>query len=237
MPVLLVTAALLLVALASHVVPPKYGRDAPPHYDSQEAHATSHPATTTPAPLSRQPGGASHPLAVLVPAYVLLGVIAAGLVWALVNVLTTRLRGGRREWRRAPGTDGDAAAEQLAARIGTAVHEGLEDLAQGPVADAIIACWLRLEDAAASAGIALRRSDTPAETIVRVLEVGSGRRVRPEPAQALAQLYREARFSRHVMGEPARAAARAALEDIRADLARRDEVLAPVAAPAGDAHA
>ncbi len=216
MPVVVVTAALLAVALASRVVPPKYGRDQPGRPVAESA------ASRTPSalPTVRRGQGhtTTHPLAVTIPAYVLLGIVAAGLVWALVTVLTTRLRAGRRARRRVPRPGTGVAADRLAARLEAVVGESMDDLADGPVTDAIIACWLRLQDAAGGAGIALHRSDTPTETVVRVLGEGT-RRVRAEPLQALADLYREARFSRHELGEPDRARARSALEQIRAQLA------------------
>jgi hypothetical protein len=42
----------------------------------------------------------------------------------------------------------------------------------------------------------------------------------PRAIERLARLYREARFSRHPLGEDARAQAAAALEALHADLAR-----------------
>lgn len=219
MPAVVVTAALLLVVLAAHVVPAKYGRDAPPHYVPVPTATATLPSQSVPR------GGRSgpehtHPLPTIIASYVLLGLIAAGLIWGLTNVLLTRLRSGRREWRTSRlDHDTGTATALLDRRIESAVDEGLDELAHGPVTDAIIACWQRLEDAATTAGVAPHRSDTPTDTVVRVLGQG---RARPEPLETLADLYREARFSRHEMGEPSRAAARAALEAIRADLARTD---------------
>lgn len=132
----------------------------------------------------------------------------------LTRVLPTRRR------RRSLPHPGDAGPAEmndamLTRRVEAAVDEGLDVIAQGPVADAIIACWLRLVDTVTSAGVALRRSDTPTETVVRVLARGG---VRAASLERLADLYREARFSTHRMNEASREAARQALERIREDL-------------------
>ena len=71
---------------------------------------------------------------------------------------------------------------------------GLAELARGPVDETIIACWVRLEDAVATAGVERLPSETPAELATRVL------RELPVPEVAtrrLLALYREARYSRH----------------------------------------
>ena len=71
-----------------------------------------------------------------------------------------------------------------------------------------MACWLRLEEVVAEAGVPPRRSETSAEFVVRVLHSLD---LDPRAIGALAALYREARFSEHELGEDARTAARAAL--------------------------
>ena len=59
------------------------------------------------------------------------------------------------------------------------------------------------------------RADTPEEAVGRMLGAGG---VRAEPLRRLADLYREARFSRHRMTETDVDAARAALTGILDDL-------------------
>ena len=63
-----------------------------------------------------------------------------------------------------------------------------------------------------------RPSDTAAEFVQRTLRSLD---LDPRAIASLASLYREARFSEHPVGEDARAAARAALETLHADLASR----------------
>ncbi len=117
---------------------------------------------------------------------------------------------------RAPPQPAEDAAPDLTRTLRAAVDEALDELgAGGPVGDAIIACWLRLQAASSDAGIEPVASDTAQETIQRVFAV---RTVRPEPLRALADLYREARFSGHLMVAADADAARAALGQVLADL-------------------
>ena len=96
--------------------------------------------------------------------------------------------------------------------VAEAVDEGLGALADGPVDDVIVACWVRLEDAAAAAGSGRRPSETSAELAVRVL---TGFQAPPDAVDQLLELYRAARYSRHRLGEDDRRAATAALDAIR----------------------
>jgi hypothetical protein len=102
--------------------------------------------------------------------------------------------------------------DQVAGAVADAVGD---TLAHGPVADAIIRCWLRVEDALRDAGSGRRPSETSTEFVERIL---SSHGVHPSSLRALAELYREARFSTHALGEDARASARAEWEAVRADL-------------------
>jgi hypothetical protein len=128
--------------------------------------------------------------------------------------------------------DQEADWERVKAdRLAEAVDTGLARIDSGTATDAVIACWVALEDASASAGIARDPSETPAEFTVRVLGVGG---ISEPQLVRLGELYREARYSTHGSTEPARAEARAALLRLRDELAVarrvRDEALAPVTA-------
>lgn len=100
-------------------------------------------------------------------------------------------------------------------RLAEAVESGLAAVDSGTATDAVIACWVALEEAAASAGVARHASETPAEFTVRVLGVGG---ISEPELLRLAQLYREARYSTHGSTEEARAQARAALIRLRDEL-------------------
>ncbi|MEO7268923.1 MAG: DUF4129 domain-containing protein [Knoellia sp.] len=98
---------------------------------------------------------------------------------------------------------------------------GLRDseaqLDRGTSAEAVINAWLTLERTAIAVGIDDDQSRTPTELVTAVLneyDVDQG------AIERLAALYREARFSRHLIGEGHREAARAAVRRVREDLTR-----------------
>lgn len=137
----------------------------------------------------------------------------------------------RHAWRRRPdfGWSREAPPDDFVV---------LDDLAEGIVADAasqrallrtgtarnaIVACWLRLEDAVEAAGIEPDPALTSAELTAQVL----GRfDVDPEAVERLAALYREARFSTHRLDGGQREAAIEALDAIHDGL-RSTGVTAP----------
>jgi hypothetical protein len=103
-----------------------------------------------------------------------------------------------------------------AERLAEAVDTGLARIESGTATDAVIACWVALEDAAASAGVPRDPAETPAEFIVRVLGIGG---ISEPQLVRLGALYREARYSTHGSSESARTEARAALLRLRDELA------------------
>lgn len=104
-------------------------------------------------------------------------------------------------------------------------------LQEGDPRNAIVACWVDLEDAAAAAGLPRRPHETAAEYTVRVLHTWD---VAPDAMGALAELYREARYSRHPLTEEHRAAAVERLNAIHDDLRR---VIATADGPTSPAEA
>jgi hypothetical protein len=93
-----------------------------------------------------------------------------------------------------------------------AIDDGIVAMAGGPVDDVIVECWVRLEDAAAEAGVARLPSETPSELAARVLADLDA------PAASIAVLldrYRTARYSHHRLGEEDRVVALRALQEIR----------------------
>ena len=89
---------------------------------------------------------------------------------------------------------------------------------RGGPRDGIVACWVRLEEIVAAAGLAPRRSETSAELVTRLLMALD---LDPRAIGRLAALYREARFSEHHLGEDRRAEARSALRALHEDLRSR----------------
>jgi hypothetical protein len=106
-----------------------------------------------------------------------------------------------------------ARAEDLAA----AVDAGLAELA-GSDTDprrAVIACWVRLEEAAAAAGTPRHASDAPADYVLRLL---AAHRVSRPVLDRFAAVYRQARYSTGPVDEGMRTTAVSALGRLRAEL-------------------
>ncbi|GGM16993.1 DUF4129 domain-containing protein [Dactylosporangium sucinum] len=98
-----------------------------------------------------------------------------------------------------------------------AVDAGLAELADtdGDPRRAVIACWVRLERAAAAAGTPRLVGDSPTELVTRLL---AGHRVTRPTLEGLAEVYREARYATHPVDERSRQAAVGALSQLRAEL-------------------
>jgi hypothetical protein len=135
-------------------------------------------------------------------------------VAALVAAVLAQL-GSRRpdEDDSAGGTAYDL--ETLREEIARAAEAHRRALDAGEIRDGIIACWVRLEEAAGRAGAPRSPADTPTEFVVRLLHALD---VDPRAVAALAGLYHEARFSSHHMPADSRARARQALDAISRDL-------------------
>jgi hypothetical protein len=88
-------------------------------------------------------------------------------------------------------------------------------ITQGSARNAIIACWVRLEQAVEQAGLSRDPAETAAEMTARVLRAYA---VDARSIEALAALYREARFSTHDMDDGHRRRAQDALGEIRRQL-------------------
>jgi len=153
-------------------------------------------------------------------AYVIgIGVAAAIVALAIIYLMRLLNRLDLRHHRREKelSEDAELAPEDVARALAEAVDETLVTIERGETRDAIIACWLRLEDVAADVGVARRPAETAADLTERVLAT---HQVSAATLSRLADLYREARFSTHQLDASARIEARAALEQVRAELSR-----------------
>jgi hypothetical protein len=126
----------------------------------------------------------------------------------------------RHRWRpeaRPRQLDFDVLPEldTLPAAISDDAAVQLADLEQGSPGDGIVRCWLRLEEVIAVAGLPRDPAETSTEFTVRVLHHLD---LDPRAIGRLAALYREARFSGHLMGEASRAAARSSLRQLHREL-------------------
>jgi hypothetical protein len=221
----LVLAALVVAIAAAHVQPAGNGRGAG-HAAGLPGRVLIVPTPTTSQPFQQpvKPTASSAVLTVLLftGVAVVVGAIlflALRLLLELLRSLLASLRARRRPPIVLPS---ELAPDDLVGHIAAAVGAALADLSTDqPAGDAIIQCWQRLTAAATEAGIALVPADTPDETIRRIFFATD---VSAAPLRVLAELYREARFSRHTMGPDHAIAARHALTEVLAELQEPSDV-------------
>lgn len=123
-----------------------------------------------------------------------------------------------RWWRSQPITP---LPEVLDRELTVDVEAARAALSEGSPRNAIIACWVQLEIDAAKVGLRRIAAETPAEYVERVVVAAS---VDAAPIRELAALYREARFSRHKLGDDDRARALDALHRVAASLKTKHKV-------------
>ncbi|MEU8615511.1 DUF4129 domain-containing protein, partial [Actinoplanes sp. NPDC048791] len=80
---------------------------------------------------------------------------------------------------------------------------------------AVIACWVRLEQAAAAAGTPRHAGDSPTDLVARLL---AEQRLDAGVLTPFAAVYRQARYATHTVDDQMRQQARSALERLRVDL-------------------
>jgi hypothetical protein len=175
-------------------------------------HVSSQPPVTTPT--TRQTGLEDRSNVPGIGAFALLfQVVVIMMATALVVV------GGRamaRSWRRyQPHPAPPLADLPPIARpheLVDALDEGIDAMADGTVDDVIIECWVRLEKAAAGAGVERLPSETASELAARVL---ADLHAPPAAIDALLERYRTARYSHHRLDDGDRRVAMDALRQIR----------------------
>ncbi len=152
-------------------------------------------------------------------------VLYALLIAVVLGVLAALRSMWRHRWRppeRPAAVEVDVVTgDALAAAIEEDADAQLEAVDRGGPRDGIVACWVRLEEIVAAAGLTPRRSETSAELVKRLLVALD---LDPRAIGRLAVLYREARFSEHHLGEDRRAEARSALRALHEDLRSRGRV-------------
>jgi hypothetical protein len=143
---------------------------------------------------------------------VIAGLVVVALA-AFAVVRDQQRRRSRRRGLRAPQRAEARTQEDLVA----ALDAGLEELSDGDrdPRRAVIACWVRLEQAAATAGTPRHAGDSPTDLVGRLL---AEQQVDAAVLAAFAAVYREARYATHAVDDRMRGQARSALERLRADL-------------------
>jgi hypothetical protein len=137
---------------------------------------------------------------------------------ALTLVVVALLRDQARRRARRSGTrtarrDQGNTADELVAALDAGLEE-LSDTDRDP-RRAVIACWVRLEQAAAAAGTLRHPGDSPTDLVGRLLRE---QRVDGNVLAALLDVYRQARYATHTVDDEMRRQAITALERLRADL-------------------
>jgi hypothetical protein len=228
-PVLAVFAMLALAGAAAATVQlPLSHVDSNPAAD--EAASTLAPTYEPPPTQASQPPGEFRSLTVpSLVLWALIAITAAVVATVIVVGLGAAVRKGskfkRRAIRRTHPTQAPAAAG-VESEVVAAVDAGLVELDEndGDPRLAVIACWVRLERAAASAGTPRHPGDTSTDLVLRLL---SGHHLSPDLLTGLAELYRQARYSmRRPVDAGMRDQARYALRQLRGELATASEVAA-----------
>jgi hypothetical protein len=181
------------------------------------------PPTVEDSTVTPPPTGTGTPDTPLAPAW-LGDVVSAVCILAVVALVGALLWQTLRDRLMARRTvvavvDPEEVRRQAQERIRAAVDEGLTDL---DIADrdprrAVIACWVRLEAAAAAAGTPREPGDTSSELVERMLAEHA---IAAPVLAGFAAVYREARFATHPVDEAMREQARDALRQVRDELIR-----------------
>jgi hypothetical protein len=138
-------------------------------------------------------------------------VIVVFLVWYVIRD-TIQARG--RPLTTEPAPPGPASR---VADVAAALDAGLDELGRdgSDPRSVVIACWVRLEEAAAAAGTPRRPSDAPADYVLRLL---ADHQVSRTVLDRFAGVYRQARYDSGPVDASMRGEAVAALEHLRAEL-------------------
>lgn len=146
---------------------------------------------------------------------ILLVLLLLVLLWLIVAIAVSTIRRWRLRLQIAREGPLPEADDAVLDAVGRAARRQQTLLHEGVPSNAIVACWVDLEQAAAAAGIARRPSETSAELTIRVLDELD---VDHRALRTLGRLYREARYSAHPLTERDRESAVAALDALRRSL-------------------
>jgi hypothetical protein len=150
---------------------------------------------------------------VAVALLVLVGLVVLGIVVTALFRDQARRRARRAGKLKKRGNELPRTADELVAALDAGLEE-LSDADRDP-RRAVIACWVRLEQAAAAAGTARHPGDTPTDLVGRLL---AEQQVDSRVLAALLDVYRQARYATHTVDDEMRRQARDALQRLRADL-------------------
>ena len=213
-PLIAVAAVVLVAVIAAVGGPVQVGEPIIP-FDVRDPAATPEPTQEAPEEEEPEEEVPANPLTVGIVLYTVVvgiaGIVMATvlLVW-LVRWLLSRQRAA--QGPTVPDPNITVSALREAAEF--ALFEA-EAARPGEASDAVVACWVLLERAAASAGTPREGPQTPTEFTAAVLaEHHADRRA----VATLLALYHEARFGRTPLPDEAASTAATALRTISASL-------------------
>jgi hypothetical protein len=167
-----------------------------------------------------EPPGTPGPAEANLPPWVgtVLTYLCIGVIVAVAGALLWMLLRDRLVQRRTKlPTARPPTIAQTQQSVRAAVDVGLADLddTDADPRRAVIACWVRLETAAATAGTAREPGDTSTDLVARLL---AAHMISADVLAGFAAVYREARFATHTVDETMRDQARSALRLLRDEL-------------------
>ncbi|RZU73320.1 uncharacterized protein DUF4129 [Micromonospora kangleipakensis] len=186
--------------------------------------------SAAPAPsIAVEPRDAAEATQAQIPSWIATTVmVVLGLAVLLaIGYVGWTLFGGalRRTTRAIPVQRARRTAEGTAREVVAALDAGLVELDDRDTdpRTAVIACWVRLEEAAEEAGVPRLAGDTPTDLVSRLLRgepaAGVPAIASADVLDGFAHVYREARYATHTVDERMRDQARAALRRLRGELA------------------
>jgi hypothetical protein len=194
--------------------------DSPDGSPSDETSSQTETGGSGQAESAQAPGDDSISATTRAIALAILIVAVIALVVGVTAGLRLLLRRRRLEGTMLPRTTTETEAEPEADppdELVGEVADSVWSVTAGNPRNAIVATWIRLEDALVAAGFEPRAAETPTEFVRRTLTTFA---LEEHAIGRLADLYREARFSTHELTERHRDDAVACLQQLNRQLAR-----------------
>ncbi|WP_406037892.1 DUF4129 domain-containing protein [Micromonospora sp. NBC_00898] len=222
------TVTVLLAVAASAAGHSSIGASRIPPAAKELPYVPDYPSAEPAPSIAVEPRDAAEATQAQIPHWIVttaLVVLGLAALLAVGYVVWTLVRGAlRRTTRAIPAQRARRTAEGTAREVVAALDAGLvelDDRSTDP-RTAVIACWVRLEEAAEEAGVPRLAGDTPTNLVSRLLRGDPAAGV-PAIASAdvldgFAHVYREARYATHTVDERMRDQARSALRRLRGEL-------------------
>lgn len=194
--------------------------DSPDGSPSDETSSQTETGGSAESESPQEPGDDSISPMTRAIALVILVVAILVLIVGVTGGLRLLLRRRRLEGTMLPRTTAETEAEPEADPPGELVDEvadSMSSITGGSPRNAIVATWIRLEDALVAAGFEPRAAETPTEFVRRTLTTFA---LDEQAIGRLADLYREARFSTHELTEAHRDEAVDCLQQLHRQLTR-----------------